>query len=57
MLASIFAGMGLAWLSGYACVAAAASGLLRRPRVRRTMDALTGTVLIGLGARLAIERR
>src|SRR5262249_12753420 len=43
--------------SGYACVAASASGLLRRPRVRRTMDALTGTVLIGLGARLAIERR
>lgn len=29
--------------------------LLRRPAVRRTLDATTGTVLLGFGARLAAE--
>ena len=30
--------------------------LLSRRRVRRTLDALTGTALLGFGARLAVER-
>jgi len=29
--------------------------LLSRPRVRRAMDAVSGTVLIALGARLALS--
>jgi len=45
------------WLSAYACATASAGELLRRPRVRRTIDGLTGGVLIGLGLRLATEER
>jgi threonine/homoserine/homoserine lactone efflux protein len=31
--------------------------VLSRPAVKRTLDRATGIVLIGLGARLALERR
>ncbi len=41
--------MGLAWLSAYACFAAAASDLLRQTWVRRAVDAITGMVLTGSG--------
>jgi threonine/homoserine/homoserine lactone efflux protein len=47
----------LAWLCAYAVIAARASGVLRRPRVKAALDRLTGVVLIGLGVRLATERR
>jgi threonine/homoserine/homoserine lactone efflux protein len=30
---------------------------LRRPRIRRTLDGITGVTLIGLGAKLAAEER
>jgi threonine/homoserine/homoserine lactone efflux protein len=42
--------MTLVWLSAYALIAA-------RPRVKSALDALTGTVLVGLGLRLATEHR
>ena len=45
-----------AWLTGYAFAAARASGLLQRERVRRTLDAVTGTVLVALGLRVAAVR-
>jgi threonine/homoserine/homoserine lactone efflux protein len=32
-------------------------GLLTRPRVRTALDRATGVVLLGLGVRLAKERR
>lgn len=38
-------------------VAAKASGLLMRGRVKAALDRVTGVVLIGLGVRLALERR
>jgi threonine/homoserine/homoserine lactone efflux protein len=38
-------------------VAARASSVLRRPRVKAMLDRLTGVVLIGLGIRLATEHR
>jgi threonine/homoserine/homoserine lactone efflux protein len=44
-------------LSCYTAVALAAAGVMRRPAVRRTMDRVTGGVLIALGARLAAETR
>lgn len=44
------------WLSAYAVVVSRARGLLRRGRVRRTLDAVTGTVLVAFGLRLATER-
>jgi len=32
-------------------------GVLRAPRVRRVVEAVTGAALIGLGVRLAMEGR
>ncbi len=52
-----FAALTLAWLSAYALVVARAGDALRRPAVRRILDAVTGAVLLALGLRLATERR
>jgi threonine/homoserine/homoserine lactone efflux protein len=49
--------MGLVWLSFYAAFISRLSGVLLRPTVRRRFEAATGAVLIGLGIRLAVERR
>jgi RhtB (resistance to homoserine/threonine) family protein len=57
LLGGMFVLMTLAWLSAYALVAVRASTVLRRPRVKATLDRLTGVVLIGLGVRLATEHR
>ena len=56
LLAAIHAGMGLAWLSAYAWALHRARVVLERPRVRRALDAATGTVLVALGVRLATYR-
>lgn len=56
-LGAVFVLMTLMWLCGYALVAARAATLLRRPRVKAAIDRMTGVVLIGLGVRLATERR
>jgi threonine/homoserine/homoserine lactone efflux protein len=55
-LGVVFCTMTLVWLSGYAFVVAKAGDVLRRSRVRRALDGLTGAVLFGLGLRLATER-
>ena len=57
VLGAVFVLLTLAWLSAYALVAVRASAVLRRPRVKRALDRLTGAVLIGLGIRLATEHR
>jgi threonine/homoserine/homoserine lactone efflux protein len=57
LLASIHAVLSLMWLSGYGTVVARAGDVLRRGRARRALDALSGIVLVGLGLRLALERR
>jgi len=46
--------MGLLWLPSYARAVAFAGDVLRRPRVRRALDSITGLVLIGLGVRVAL---
>ena len=56
-LGAVFSLMTLAWLSAYAVVVARAGDVLRRPSVRRVLDAVTGAVLVALGVRLATERR
>lgn len=48
--------MTFAWLCAYAVLVSAVGDFLRRDEVRRRVDALTGVVLIGLGARVATER-
>ena len=57
LLAAIFLGLGLLWLTSYALLVARAGALLVRPVVRRALSAVTGTVLTALGVRLALERR
>ena len=52
-----FCALTLAWLSAYAAVVARAGDVLRRPRVRRALDAITGTALVALGVRLATVPR
>lgn len=56
-LAGIHAAMGLVWLSAVAVAVDRAQQLVRRPGVRRGLDAVCGTALVGLGAKLALERR
>ena len=54
-LGLLFCVMTLLWLSGYALVVARLGDILRRSRVRRALDALTGAVLVAFGARLALD--
>jgi threonine/homoserine/homoserine lactone efflux protein len=57
LLGLAFCLLTLAWLSAYAVAVAHARGLLERPRVRRSLDAIAGTVLVALGLRLATQAR
>jgi threonine/homoserine/homoserine lactone efflux protein len=57
LLAGVFIAMGLLWLTAYALLVARIGTLLRRPSVRRVVNAVVGTVLTALGVRLALERR
>jgi threonine/homoserine/homoserine lactone efflux protein len=57
LLGVLFNCMGVVWLLTYAELAARGRDVLGRPRVKRTLDRLTGVALVGLGARLAFERR
>jgi threonine/homoserine/homoserine lactone efflux protein len=52
LLGPIFSTMTLVWLSGYALVVAKTGDFLRRGRMRRALDALTGVALVALGLRL-----
>jgi threonine/homoserine/homoserine lactone efflux protein len=56
-LGLVFCSLTFVWLCGYAVVVARAGDLLRRPRIRRAMEAITGAVLVALGLRLATEQR
>jgi len=56
-LGLLFAVLTVVWLTAYAAAVERASGVLRRPGVRRALDSVTGVVLVALGLRLATERR
>jgi threonine/homoserine/homoserine lactone efflux protein len=56
-LGLVFCSLTLAWLTGYALAVAKAGDVLRRPAIRRALDAATGTVLVALGLRVATESR
>jgi threonine/homoserine/homoserine lactone efflux protein len=55
-LGLLFCALTLVWLTGYAFAVAKAGDLFRRPHIRRTIEGVTGAVLIGLGVRLATTR-
>jgi len=57
LLGLIFCSMTFVWLSWYAVVVARVGDFPRRDRIQRALEATTGLVLIGLGLRLATERR
>ena len=52
-----FSAMTLVWLTAVAAVAGRLHVVLRRDRIRRAVEAATGTVLIALGVRVAVEGR
>jgi threonine/homoserine/homoserine lactone efflux protein len=57
LLGLVFCSLTLVWLSAYAVAVARAGDFLRRPRIRRTLEGVTGAVLVGLGLRVATEHR
>ena len=57
LMVAVFEAMLLAWLIAYGHVVSRVGRSGLGSRVRRFMTRLTGLVLIGLGARLAFERR
>ena len=56
-LGLLFCALTMTWLTVYAFALARAGDALRRPRVRRALDAITGTALVALGIRLAVTDR
>ena len=52
-----FCAMTFLWLAAYSAAVDRAGHVLRRPAVRRTLDAVTGTLLVALGLRLATTQR
>jgi threonine/homoserine/homoserine lactone efflux protein len=57
LLGVVFALMTFAWLTVYAVVVARAGDVLRRGKIRRAIEGVTGAVLVALGVRLASETR
>jgi threonine/homoserine/homoserine lactone efflux protein len=55
-LGLLFCALTFAWLSAYSFAVARAGDLLRRPRIRRTLDGFTGTCLVAFGIQLAADR-
>jgi threonine/homoserine/homoserine lactone efflux protein len=56
LLMGLFLGMGLIWLAGYTVAVHAVGGFLNRTAIRRTIERVTGAILIALGLRLAVTR-
>ncbi len=56
LLGLLFRTMTFAWLTGYALLVAGAGDYLRRPKIRRALEGVTGTVLIALGLHIATAR-
>src|SRR5215203_2403510 len=56
-LGAVFCLMTFGWLSTYAVVLDRIGPFLQRARIRRTFDAVTGTVLVAFGIRLATATR
>jgi threonine/homoserine/homoserine lactone efflux protein len=56
-MATVHIAVGIVWLSAYAWMLDRALHTFRGSRLRRALDGLTGVVLVGLGLRLASERR
>jgi threonine/homoserine/homoserine lactone efflux protein len=56
LLGAVFCTMTFTWLTAYGIAVARAGDILRRPRVRKLVAAVTGSALAAFGVRLAVER-
>jgi threonine/homoserine/homoserine lactone efflux protein len=56
-LGLVFCVMTFAWLALYSVAVDRARVVLGRSRVRRVLDGVSGVVLVGFGARLALQHR
>jgi len=56
-LGLVFSLLTFTWLALYAAAIARAGDVLRRPRIRRALEGVTGAVLVALGLRIAAEHR
>jgi threonine/homoserine/homoserine lactone efflux protein len=52
-----FAAITFVWLVFYSWGVARIGDVLRRPKIRRALDAVMGAILVALGLRLATEQR
>jgi threonine/homoserine/homoserine lactone efflux protein len=57
LLGLVFCALTLVWLTCYAFAVAKAGDVMRRPRIRRVIEGVTGAVLVALGLRLATTQR
>ena len=56
LLGAIFAVIGWTWMNVYGLFVTRVREFITAPRVRQWMERITGVVLLGFGARLAVER-
>jgi threonine/homoserine/homoserine lactone efflux protein len=56
LLGLVFAAIGWAWMNVYGFLVDRVRAFMTSPRVRQWMERITGTVLIGIGGRLLLER-
>lgn len=57
LLVLIHAAISIAWLSAYVVLLSRARSTFEQPKVRQALERITGTVLLGFGAKIALEAR
>ncbi|MGC0367000.1 threonine/homoserine/homoserine lactone efflux protein [Rhodococcus sp. 27YEA15] len=57
LLVLIHATISIAWLSGYVVLLSRARRTFEKPKVRQALERVTGAVLLGFGAKIALEAR
>jgi threonine/homoserine/homoserine lactone efflux protein len=57
LLAGVHVALGVVWSAALVLVARRVRSILQRPRTRRVMDGVTGTVIAGFGVKLALSSR
>jgi threonine/homoserine/homoserine lactone efflux protein len=55
LFGAVFLGLSIAYYVGLVALATKLTDWIAVPRIRRRMDAATGTVLVAFGVRLAVE--
>lgn len=55
-LAVVFLVIAVCWWRVFTLLLGPVAGLLRRPRTRQRLDAVAGTLLVGIGVKVALER-